>query len=284
MTFWVIQTLNGLSFGVVLFLLAVGLSLIFGLMRIINLAHGSFFLLGAYFGLVVVEKTGSFWLALAVAPALVAMLSVVMQRWFLHRLGQNELAQVLMTFGFLLIIADLSLWVWGGEPRTLPRPAILEGSVPILGAVFPIYRLALMAIGSVVAILLWLFIERTRLGAVVRAGVDDAEMVGGIGIDLPNVFSAIFALGAFLAGLSGVLAAPILGIGPGSDFAVLLLAFAVVVIGGLGSMKGAFLGSLFIGLVDNFGKALIPQFSLFTIFVPMAIVLALRPTGLFGRA
>ncbi len=283
MTFWVIQTLNGLSFGVVLFLLAVGLSLIFGLMRIINLAHGSFFLLGAYIGLTVSEKTGSFWLALAIAPPAVAAASVVMQRWFLHRLGQNELAQVLMSFGFLLIIADLSLWVWGGEPQTLPKPALLEGSIPILGSVFPVYRLALMAIGSIIAVLLWLFIERTQLGAVVRAGVDDAEMVRGLGIDLPNVFSAIFALGAYLAGLSGVLAGPILGVTPGSDFTVLLLAFAVVVIGGLGSMKGAFLGSLFIGLVDNFGKALIPQFSLFTIFVPMAIVLAVRPTGLFGK-
>jgi branched-chain amino acid transport system permease protein len=283
-TFWVIQTLNGLSFGTVLFLLTVGLSLIFGLMRIINLAHGSFFLLGAYVGLVVVAKTESFWLALAVAPVLIAVLSVAMQRWFLHRLGQNELAQVLMTFGFLLIIGDLSLWIWGGEPQTLPKPDLLGGSVPILGAVFPIYRLALMAAGCVIAVLLWLFIERTRLGAVVRAGVDDPEMVRGIGIDLPNVFSAIFALGAYLAGLSGVLAGPILGVGPGSDFTVLLLAFAVVVIGGLGSMKGAFLGSLFIGLVDNFGKALVPQFSLFTIFVPMAIVLAVRPTGLFGRA
>ncbi len=284
MTFWVIQTLNGLSFGIVLFLLAVGLSLIFGLMRIINLAHGSFFLLGAYFGLLTIELTGSFWIAMALAPAAVALLSVVMQRFFLHRLGQNELAQVLMTFGFLLIIADSSLWLWGGAPQTLPKPALLEASVPIAGSAFPIYRLALMAIGAATALLLWLFIERTRLGAVVRAGVDDAQMVQGIGIDLPNVFSAVFALGAFLAGLSGVLAGPILGIGPGSDFSVLLLAFAVVVIGGLGSMRGAFLGSLFVGLVDNFGKALIPEFSLFTIFVPMAIVLAVKPTGLFGKA
>jgi branched-chain amino acid transport system permease protein len=189
-----------------------------------------------------------------------------------------------MTFGFLLMISDASLWIWGGAPLSLDKPALLAGSLALPGAVFPIYRVAVMVIGAIAALLLWYFVERTRLGAIVRAGVDDHEMVQGIGINLPRVMWLVFALGAMLAGLAGVLASPILGVYPGADFAVLMLAFAVVVIGGLGSLKGAFLASLFVGLVDNFGKALFPEFAMFTIFVPMAAVLAVRPTGLFGKA
>lgn len=284
MTFWLIQTLNGLSFGMLLFLLAAGLSLIFGLMRIINLAHGSFYLIGAYVAVAIMTKTGSFWLALVVAPLVVAVLSVVLQRLLLNRVGDNELAQVLMTFGFLLVISDVSLWIWGGAPLMLDKPPVLEGSVTFAGATFPLYRLVLTAIGAVAAVALWLLIERTRIGAIVRAGVDDPEMVQGTGINLPLAMSLVFALGTLLAGLSGVLAGPILGVYPGADFNVVMLAFAVVVIGGLGSLKGAFVGSLFVGLVDNFGKALFPELAMFTIFVPMAIVLAVRPTGIFGKA
>ncbi|MCC6193208.1 MAG: branched-chain amino acid ABC transporter permease [Burkholderiales bacterium] len=284
MTFWLIQTLNGLSFGALLFLLAAGLSLIFGLMRIINLAHGSFYLVGAYVAVAIMAASGSFWLALVVAPLVVAVLSVVLQRSLLDRVVDNELGQVLMTFGFLLVISDASLWIWGGAPMMLDKPAVLEGSVTLAGATFPLYRLALTVAGAVAAVGLWLLVERTRIGAIIRAGVDDAEMVQGTGINLPLAMSLVFALGAFLAGLSGVLAGPILGAYPGADFNVLMLAFAVVVIGGLGSLKGAMIGSLFVGLVDNFGKALVPELAMFTIFVPMVIVLAVRPTGIFGRA
>lgn len=284
MTFWLIQVLNGASFGMLLFLLAAGLSLIFGLMRIINLAHGSFYLLGAYIAITVAAHFGGFWAAMVIAPLMVAAFSVPLKLLLLDRVQHNELGQVLMTFGFLLMISDASLWIWGGAPLSLDKPALLAGSLALPGAVFPIYRVAVMVIGAIAALLLWYFVERTRLGAIVRAGVDDQEMVQGIGINLPRVMWLVFALGAMLAGLAGVLASPILGVYPGADFAVLMLAFAVVVIGGLGSLKGAFLASLFVGLVDNFGKALFPEFAMFTIFVPMAAVLAVRPTGLFGKA
>lgn len=284
MTFWIAQTLNGLAFGMLLFLLSAGLSLIFGLMRIINLAHGSFYLLGTYLAISIANATGSFWAALAIAPVLVAVFSVALQRWLLARVADNELGQVLMTFGFLLIISDAALWYWGGAPLTLERPAILEGAVTIGGATVPLYRMVILGAGLAIAAALWLFIERTPLGAVMRAGVDDPETVQGIGINLPLTMSLVFALGAFLAGVAGVLAGPILGAYPGADFSVLMLAFAVVVIGGLGSLAGAFWGSLFVGMVDNFGKALVPELALFTVFVPMALVLAIRPNGIFGRA
>jgi branched-chain amino acid transport system permease protein len=284
MSFWLIQILNGISFGMLLFLLSAGLSLIFGLMRIINLAHGSFYLLGTYVAITIASATGSFWLALAFAPVLVAVFSVALQRMLLNRIGDNELGQVLMTFGFLLVISDVSLWIWGGAPLTLEKPAVFEGSVSFIGGTFPIYRIAITAAGFAAALGLWILVERTRIGAIMRAGVDDPEMVQGIGINLPLMMSMVFALGALLAGTSGVLAGPILGAYPGADFAVVMLAFAVIVIGGLGSLKGAFWGSLFVGLVDNFGKALLPEFAMFTIFVPMAVVLTVRPTGIFGRA
>lgn len=284
MTFWSIQLLNGLSLGMLLFLLSSGLSVIFGLMRIINLAHGSFYLIGGYIGLTIILATGSFWLGLLIAPLVVGALSAAVHRFLLQRVQNNELAQVLLTFGLLLIISDLSIWIWGGLPRTLPRPEFLEGAVRFGSLVFPSYRIALTLAGLVVAILIWLLFERTQIGAIVRAGVDDEEMVRGIGISIGNVFTIVFAFGAILAAAAGVLGGALLGVYPGADFDVVLLTFAVVVIGGLGSLRGAFVGSLFIGLVDTFGKALVPQYALFTIFVPMAIMLAVRPNGLFGRA
>ncbi len=284
MSFWLIQIFNGVSFGMLLFLLSAGLSLIFGLMRIVNLAHGSFYLLGTYSAITLANFTGSFWLALAIAPILVAGFSVALHWLLLDRVADNELGQVLMTFGFLLVISDVSLWIWGGAPLTLDKPQAFEGSLVVAGATFPVYRLAIIVAGCMAALGLWVLIERTRIGAIIRAGVDDPEMVQGIGINLPLMMTLVFALGALLAGVAGVLAGPILGAYPGADFAVLMLAFAVIVIGGLGSLKGAFVGSLFVGLVDNFGKAMLPELAMFTIFVPMAVVLALRPNGIFGRA
>jgi branched-chain amino acid transport system permease protein len=283
MAFWSIQILNGLSLGMVLFLVSSGLSIIFGLMRIINLAHGSFYLLGGYVALTVIGWSESFWLGLIAAPLVVGALSIAVHRLLLQRVHANELAQVLLTFGLLLIFADLALWIWGGLPQTLSRPQFLDGSVRMAGLVFPTYRLALTVAGLAAAVFLWLLVERTQLGAIVRAGVDDAEMVRGIGIDVGTVFGGVFAIGAMLAAVAGVLGGALLGIYPGADFDVVLLAFAVVIIGGLGSLRGAFVGSLFIGLVDTFGKAVVPQYALFTIFVPMVIMLAVRPTGLFGR-
>jgi branched-chain amino acid transport system permease protein len=282
--FWSIQILNGLSLAMLLFLLSAGLSIIFGMMRIINLAHGSFYLLGGYIGLTTIGFTGSFWLALAIAALLVGLFGAAVHRALLQRVQHNELAQVLLTFGLLLMISDTSTWIWGGLPRTLPRPSFLDGAVHVASLTFPTYRVALTASGLITASAIWLLLERTRVGAIVRAGVDDQEMVKGIGISIGAVFTAVFALGATLAAVAGVLGGALLGVYPGADFEVVLLAFSIVVIGGLDSLRGAFVGSLFIGLIDTFAKALMPRFALFSIFVPMALMLAVRPRGLFGRA
>jgi len=283
MTFWITQLLNGISFGMLLFLLAAGLSLIYGLMRILNLAHGSYYLLGGYVGLTVVGVTGSFVLAALVGSVTVAFLGIVMERFFLRRFPKQELPQVLLIFGFLFIFADVALWIWGGNPQTLPKPGIFSSSIWLGSIVFPSYRLFVIATGLVIGIGLWWFQERTRVGAMIRAAVDDEEMARGVGINVSLLSTAVFGLGAFLAALGGILGGPFVGIYPGADFEVLILAFVVTIVGGLGSLKGAFIGGLLIGLLDNFGKALFPQLALFTLFAPMAIILAIRPTGLFGR-
>lgn len=283
MTLWAVHTLNGISFGVLLFLLAAGLSLIYGLMKILNLTHGSYYLLGAYVGLTVIRMTGSFVLAVVVATLAVALIGALMERFFLRRFHLQELPQTLLTFGFLFIFADLALWIWGGNPQTLPKPAAFEHSVRVGELVYPSYRLFLIAVGLIVGAALWWFQEGTRVGAMLRAGVDDEEIARGLGINVSLLFTLVFSLGAFLAALGGVLGGPIIGVYPGADFEVLLLAFVVVIVGGLGSLKGALVGGLLVGLLDNFGKAFFPEFALFAMYVPMAIILVLRPTGIFGR-
>ena len=283
MTFWAFQVLNGVSFGMLLFLLAAGLSLIFGLMRILNLAHGSYYLLGGYVALSVVRATGSFVLATGAGVAAVVAIGVVMERVFLRRLpAGEELPQALLTFGFLLIFGDLALATWGGTPQTLPRPAIFARSVRFGALVFPSYRLFVIAVGAVAGVALWLLQEHTRLGARLRAAIDDPEIARATGVNVSLLSTAVFAFGAALAALGGIVGGPVLGVYPGADFEILLLAFVVVIIGGLGSLKGAFFGALLVGLLDNFGKALFPELAMFTIFAPMALILGLRPTGLFG--
>ena len=282
MTFWAIQTLNGLSFGMILFLLAAGLSLIYGIMRILNLAHGSYYIFGAYVALSVIGVTGSFVLSIVAGTLAVMVLGVVMERVFLRFLPREELPQALLTFGFLLIIGDLCLWIWGGTPQTLPKPEVFERSVRMGPLIFPSYRLFVLGIGVVIGVALWLLQERTRLGAMVRAAIDDAEIARATGINVSLLSTGVFAFGAGLAAAGGIVGGPLLGVYPGADFEILLLAFVVVIIGGLGSLKGAFFGALLVGLLDNFGKALFPQLAYFTIFAPMAIILAVRPSGLFG--
>ena len=283
MAFWIIQTLNGLSFSMMLFLIAAGFTLVFGLMKIINIAHGSFYLLSAYIGLTVLQTTGSFLLATIVSSIAVAVVGIAMQSLFLRRFYMKELQQVLLTFGFVLIIADVCLWIWGGNPLALPKPAIFKGSIWIGGAVFPTYRLFVILVGIIIAVGLWVFQEKTKFGAIVRAGIDDEEMLRGSGVNIQMVFAGVFGLGALLAGIGGIIGGPFVGVFPGVDLWILLLALVIVIIGGMGSLKGAFVGSLFVGLIDNFGKALFPELSLFTLFAPMAIILAIKPTGIFGK-
>jgi branched-chain amino acid transport system permease protein len=266
-----------------LFLIAAGFTLIFGLMKIINIAHGSFYLLSAYIGLTILRTTGNFLLATITSSIAVVVVGIAMQSLFLHRFYMKELQQVLLTFGFVLIIADLCLWIWGGTPMALPKPPILAGSIWVGSVVFPAYRLFVILVGVIIAVGLWIFQEKTKFGAIVRAGVDDEEMLRGAGINIQMVFSGVFGLGALLAGIGGIVGGPFVGVFPGVDLEILLLAIVVVIIGGMGSLKGAFLGSLFVGFIDNFGKALFPELSLFTLFAPMAIILAVRPTGIFGK-
>jgi branched-chain amino acid transport system permease protein len=282
--FWVTQTFNGLSYGALLFLLASGLSLIFGVMRIVNLAHGSYFMLGGYVGLSVAWRTGSYVLALLAGAVAIALVGIAMERLFLRRLPGQTLGQVLMTIGFALIFQDLALLIWGGDPYTIRVPPQLSGVVVAGPGRFPIYRIFIIVVAVVVGAVLWLVLDRTRVGAMIRAAVDDAEMAQGVGIRVPRVSLGVFALGAALAAFGGVVGAGFLGVYPGLDFEILPYAFVVVIVGGLGSLPGAMVGSLMVGLLDNFGKALFPELSYFTLFAPMALILALKPTGLFGRA
>lgn len=278
------QALNGLAYGVLLFLLSVGLTLIFGMLDVVNLAHGSFYMLGAYAGLTLIGVTGSFWVALLLAPPLVGGIGALLERVCLRPLYRRPpLDQVLLTFGFIYLFEDLVKWIWGGRIRSIPPPDLFKGSVTVFGATIPSYRLFVIAFGLAVAVLLWLLIERTRLGAIIRAGVFDAEMTAGLGINIHRVFTAVFAFGAALGGLSGVIAGPIQSAYPAMGASILIPALIVVVVGGLGSLKGSLAGSLIIGQAETFGKAWLPDSAMLIIYVVMALVVLLRPQGLFGR-
>ena len=283
MGFLIAQLLNGLVYGVLLFLMAAGLSLIFGLMNVVSLAHGSFFMLGAFIGLVIFQLTGSFWLALLLTPLPVGAIGVIMEVLLMRPLyKRGHMDQVLLTFGFTFVAFDFVQSVWGRTVLSLPAPESLRGSIEIGVGMFSAYRLFLIGLGFAVALALWLFLERSRLGAMVRAGVDDATMAAGLGANIPALFSCIFGTGAGLAALGGVAAGPILGLYPGMDTEILIPAFMVIVIGGMGSLRGAFVGSLLVGIADTFGKAYLPGLALFLIYLVMLIVLLVRPQGLFG--
>jgi branched-chain amino acid transport system permease protein len=283
MEVFVAQLLNGLVYGVLLFLIATGLSLIFGLMNVVSLAHGSFFMLGAYFGLSIFRVTGSFWWALVLAPIPVITLGVLMELLFLRPLyRRGHLDQVLLTFGFTFVFLDLVQTLWGRTVLRLPVPDALQGTVQIGLGVFSAYRLCLIGFGFAIALLLWLFLERSRIGAMVRAGVDNAVMAAGLGANIPALFTGIFGLGVALAALGGIAAAPVIGLYPGMDSEILIPAFIVIVIGGMGSLRGAFVGSLLIGIADTFGKAYFQSIALFLIYLAMTVVLLIRPQGLFG--
>ncbi len=281
--FWVVQAFNGISYGALLFLVGSGLSLIFGVMRIVNLSHGAYFLWGGYIALSVIWATGSWALSLPVAALGVALIGLSMERVFLRPLGFDPLRQVLLTVGFAFLFQQAALDIWGGDNMDITPAAVLNTSVVIGGIYFPLYRAFMIVMAVAIGVVLWLVMEKTRMGAAVRATVDDAQMARGVGIDTNRISMFIFALGAFLAALGGVIGGAFLGIYPGLDFEILPLAFAVVIIGGMGSLGGAAIGALIVGLADNFGKALFPEVSYFTLYAPMALILAIKPTGLFGR-
>jgi branched-chain amino acid transport system permease protein len=284
MQFWIVQTLNSISFGALLFLLSSGFSLAFGLMRIPNLAHGAFYMLGAYFGATVVYVGGNFWLAALAAGAGVGLVGIAIERFILRPLAGNVQGQVLVTLGISFIIADICLLVWTGDPWTVPAPPLLRRPLLIAGYAFPTYRLVVVLIALIAAIALYLLMDRTRLGAMIRAGVDDMEMARGVGIPVSLLFTVVFLLGAVLAGAAGAFGGPILNAYPGLDTDMLPLALIVVILGGAGSLLGAFVGSFVVGFLYNFGIALFPDLAYFILFLPMVLVLMFMPQGLFGKS
>jgi branched-chain amino acid transport system permease protein len=281
--FWIFQLLNGAALGGLLFLVASGFTLIMGLMRVINLAHGAFYLFGCYLAIEAGARVHNFWLAIVIAGVIVGLGGMLFHRLFLYRLHNKELPQVLMTIGFALVLSDLAIVLWGGSPELVNAPSYLLTSVDVGGVFFPKYRLFLIAVGVVVGLALWMFEKRTKLGAIVRAGVDDEEMVRGLGININLVFLAMFGLGSLLAGMAGAVGGPFLGAYPGLDHEVLLYALVVVIIGGVGTLGGAAVGALLVGIVWNVSNAVVPDFAYFTLFGPVALFMAFRPQGLFGR-
>nr|WP_281363974.1 branched-chain amino acid ABC transporter permease [Microbacterium immunditiarum] len=273
-----------MSFGALLFLLASGLTLVFGLMRIVNLAHGAFYMLGGYIGVVIATLTGNLLVAVIAAVVAVGITALVVEVGLLRFVRGQELPEVLLTVGVSFVIADLCLAIFGGDPRTLPVSATITGSLTIGPLTYPWYRIFVMAVAIVIGIALALVQSRTRVGAIVRAGVDDREIIAAMGVNIRWVFTGMFVVGAALAAIGGTIGAGMISVRPGIQDEVLLYALVVVIIGGLGSVPGAAVGSVLIGLIDAFAKAWIPDLAYFTIFAPMALVLVLRPTGLFGKA
>lgn len=291
---FLIQLLNALQYGLLLFLVAGGLTLIFGIMGVINLAHGSFYMVGAYLAWSLSMHLGSLWLAIPAGLALSVALGLALE-WLLfkrlYRLG--HLQQVLSTYGLILVIEELRSIAWGDDVHSLAIPPLLAGSIPLTDTLaYPVYRLAISALCVVFVLLLYLLIQRTRLGMKIRAGAQDRAMVQALGVDIDLLYRFVFALGIALAALAGMIAAPVSSVFPGMGNQVLIVCFVVVVIGGIGSVKGALVGALLIGLVDTFGKVLelriagvrlLPELAGMSVYLLMAAVLLWRPAGLFGK-
>jgi branched-chain amino acid transport system permease protein len=282
------QFMAGLTTAMFLFLIASGLSLIFGVLRVLNFAHGSFYMLGAYLAWQFVTwlhpLDGHFWAAAVAAALGIAVLGAVVERLLLrHLYGRDELYQLLFTYALVLILGDAAKYTWGTGQLSVSGPPVLRGAVEMLGATVPLYNLFIMAVGVAVAVLVWLMLTRTAMGRMVRAAALDREMLDALGANVGWLYTGMFALSTFLAGLSGALVTPIQGIVPGMDVEIIVQAFIVVVIGGLGSFWGTFWGSVIYGQVLSFGILIFPGFSLFSVFALMAVILIVRPWGLFGR-
>ena len=297
------QILNGVQFGVTLLLMASGLTLIFGIMNLINLAHGSLFMAGAYVAATAARASGSFGLGLVAGLFAAGLLGVLIELLVMRRLYRREhLEQVLATFGLILFFNELVRVVWGRQPLLLDPPAFLSGSVEIIpGAPYPVFRLVVIGVGLLVMLLLYLLVQRTRLGMWIRAGASDREMIGALGVNIAFLYTVVFGLGALLAGLAGVMAGPFSAIQSGMGESILILTFVVIVIGGIGSLPGAVVGSLLVGLTDTLGRAYLPSIlraampgseadavgaalASMSVYILMAFVLAVRPQGLFGKA
>jgi branched-chain amino acid transport system permease protein len=285
MNVYLLQIINGIGVGMLYFLLAVGLSIVFGLLRFVNFAHGAFYLLGAYFCYQTLQWSGSFWLSLAVVPLVVGALAWIVEKLVLrHIYARQHEFQILATVGLALIIQECAILVWGPLGNNVAVPDVLGGVVIWGNFVYPKYRLFVIGFTAVLAALLWWVLEGTRLGSAVRAGSESSEMVSLLGINVTRVFSLVFALGAATAALAGVLAAPIRGVDPFMGLEALSVAFVVVVVGGMGNFLGALVGGLLVGIVQSLMSTIWPQGAQLMIYVAMAAVLLLRPHGLLGRA
>ncbi len=286
--FLAVQCLNGLTQAMFLFLIASGLSLIFGVLGVLNFAHGSLYMLGAYLSYTIASRfvgsPAAFWVALILGSIGVALVGGIIESVFLRPVyRREELDQLLVTYALVLIISDLVKLAWGAENRSGSRPALLAGSVDIAGRDFPTYNLFVLAVGPLVALGLWLLLRRTQFGRLVRAAANDREMVGVVGVNVTGLFTGVFMLGAWLGGLGGGLAAPIGAIFPGMDVEIIVESFIVVVVGGMGSLGGTLLGALIIGQLNAFGILFFPRFAIVFVYILMAIVLVIRPWGLLGR-
>ena len=283
--FLLIQTLNGIQYGLLLFLIASGLSIVFGVMGVINLAHGSFYMIGAYLAFTLTELTGSLLYAILLGIPVTMALGFVIERFFIvHLYHRDHLQQVLLTFGLILIFNELQQILWGGDPHGVPMPAILTGSIPLSDTLsYPVYRFFLSVVCLLLASVMYLVITHSRFGMRIRAGASNRRMIEALGINIRLLYSVVFAIGVALAGVAGMLAAPVETVYPGMGEQILIVSFVVVVIGGIGSIRGAFIGALAIGLADVYGQVFLPDLASVAIYGVMAGVLLWRPSGLFGR-
>jgi branched-chain amino acid transport system permease protein len=278
-----VQLLTGLAYGMLYFMIAAGLTIILGVMNVVNLAHGALFMIGTYVAFTFINQHVNFWIALLLSVVASAVLGLILEKLFIRLVYGKELEQVLLTFGLSFIIADTAKWIWGTELHTIAVPHFLDTSITVGAMVFPVYRLFVVLVGCLLAVLLWYLESKTRIGAIIRAGVDDRTMVAALGINVGFVFTGVFVFGAALAGLSGVLGGPLVGMYTGMDTDILVTSLIVVVIGGLGSWKGSFVGAILIGLIETLGKVWFPSLSMLIVFLLMVAVLIIRPQGLFGK-
>jgi branched-chain amino acid transport system permease protein len=284
MSLVIINLITGISFGFVLFLVAVGFSIIFGLMGILNLAHGALYMIAAFVGYTAFQWSGNYGVALIAGAVTAGLVGLLLERGFLSRLHGQVLGQILLTFGFVYIITNFCLWVWGPYPKDPFGPAIWSGSIPIVGFFVPTYRFAIMAVGMIMAVALWWFQEKTKIGSIVRAGMDDRQMVSGLGINIGLLYAGVFLLGAVVVGIAAIIGAPLFGANLNQGIEVLLYGFVVVIVGGVGSIQGALVGAILIGIIDALGKVYLPGVAMITIYVVMVVILLVRPQGLLGRA
>ena len=276
--------LHGLTYAGLLFLVSSGLSLVFGMMNVLNFAHATFYMLGAYFSWTLLRTTNNFVISLIAAPALLFFIGALVERFLLRRVHVlGHVHELLLTFGLAYVLTESVKWIWGTNPLAVPMGGFLAQSVDLFGITYPVYRLFVFAASVLVGIVMALVLYKTRVGIIIRGAVDDSDMVGALGINVPTLFMGIFGFGAALSGFAGVIAGPLLTTFPGMGDAILVDAFVVIVVGGLGSLGGAVVASFIIGELQSFGVLLFPKFSLALIYLLMAVVLVVRPSGLFGR-